>query len=319
MSFGHDHGHSHPAADPRAERTTRRLRYALEINFVFLIVEAAGGWYTNSLALLSDAGHMLTDVAALALALFARWLAARPASAQRSFGYRRAEILAAFLNALALWAIVAGILWEAVQRVRAPEAVGSGLMTVIALLGLAANAVSAWMLAGEHGDMNVRGAFLHLMADVLGSVGALVAGLVMLFGGNPIVDPLASILIAGLVFWGSLGLMRQSVDVLMEAAPAHVDVGAVTRALAAVAGVAEVHDLHVWQIGSGLVSLSGHLVVGNDADRDVVLLQAQRMLRGDFAIEHATLQIETAALHRFLTTAETTINFERKRPPRADA
>lgn len=319
MSAHHDHPHGHAHSHGGGDRTTRRLLYALEINFLFLVVEAVGGWYTNSLALLSDAGHMLTDVAALGLALAARWLAQRPANAQRSFGWRRAEILAAFFNALALWAIVAAILWEAVHRIREPEAVGSQLMVVVAFLGLVANAVSAWMLAGEHDDLNVRGAFLHLMSDVLGSVGALTAGLVMLFGGSSIVDPLTSILIAGLVLWGALGLMRQSVNILMEAAPADIDVTAVSASLAALPGVCEVHDLHVWQIGSGLVSLTGHLIVAAEADRDRILMQAQGLLRSRHGIEHLTLQTETPELHRFLTTAEQTVKLERKQPQPPDA
>jgi cobalt-zinc-cadmium efflux system protein len=302
-----------------ADAVNRRLLIALEINAAFLVVEAVGGWLTNSLALLSDAAHMLTDVAALGLALGARWLASRPATTRRSYGYRRAEILAAFLNALLLWAIVAGVLWEALHRLRAPQAVDAGVMSGIALLGLAANAVSAYMLAGEHGDINVRGAFLHLAADTLGSLGALGAGVYMLLGGSPAVDPLASILIAGLVFWGSLGLMRQSVDILMESTPAHLDVAAITRSLAALRVVREVHDLHVWQIGSGLVSLTGHLIVDAEADRDRLLLDARGVLHAHHGIEHLTIQLETPELHRFLTTAEQTVRLERKRPPSPDA
>lgn len=315
-----DHSHHHHAASqPEVQRTNRRLLYALQINALFLIVEAAGGLYTNSLALLSDAGHMLTDVAALALALAARWLAQRPATIQRSFGYRRAEILAAFLNALLLWAIVGGIIWEAIHRMRSPEPVDSSVMTLIAFLGLGANAVSAWFLHGVHGDINVRGAYLHLMADALGSIGALGAGLLLMFGGNPIVDPIASILIAGLVFWSSLGLMRDSVNILMEASPAGVDPAAVHGSLSHLPGVAEVHDLHVWQIGSGLTSLTGHLVTENDVDRDHLLMQAKGLLRSVHGISHLTLQIETRDLHRFLTTEEHTVQLDRKRPQRPDA
>jgi cobalt-zinc-cadmium efflux system protein len=314
-SHGHTHDHAHAGhshTDPSA--TTRKLVIALQINFVFLLIEAIGGWYTNSLALLSDAGHMLTDVGALALALGARWLASRPATASRSFGFRRAEVLAAFLNAITLWAIVGGIVWEGIERINRPESVGSGLMVVIAFLGLAANLISAWMLSGSHGDINVRGAYLHLMADALGSVGALVAGVAMLWGVSPVIDPIASMLIAGLVFWGSLGLMRQSVNILMEATPAGINVAAISRALANLPGVREVHDLHIWQIGSGLVSLTGHLVVHNQVDRDLLLMQAQGLMRSKHGIDHVTLQTETAELHRFLTTEEQTVSLQRKRP-----
>lgn len=315
----HPHVHAHDHGATASDRVNRRLILALEINVVFLVVEALGGWYTNSLALLSDAAHMLTDVAALGLALGARWLAAQKAPKHRSYGYRRAEILAAFLNALLLWAIVAGVLWEAIHRLRTPEPVEGTLMTGIAFLGLVANAVSAFMLAGEHGDINVRGAFLHLAADTLGSLGAMGAGIFMMFGGSPAVDPLTSILIAGLVFWGSLGLMRQSVNILMESTPAGFDAAAISRSLAELRGVREVHDLHIWQIGSGLVSLTGHLIVESETDRDRLLMEARGLMHSRHGIEHLTIQIETPELHRFLTTAEQTVRLERKRPPSPDA
>jgi cobalt-zinc-cadmium efflux system protein len=309
---GHHHDHPHPLAS--GTQTQRRLILALEINVLFLFVEAIGGWYTNSLALISDAGHMLTDVAALALALVAHWLAARPATTTRTFGYRRAEILAAFLNSLLLWGIVAVVVWTASRRILNPPPVQGALMSVIAFLGLAANAGGAWMLHKEHGNMNVRGAYLHLLSDTLGSLGALGAGAYMMFGGSAVADPIISILIAGLIFWGSIGLMRDSVNILMEATPANVDMAGIQRSLAGLPGVHEVHDLHVWQIGSGLTALTGHLVVGSSIDRDHLLMQAQGVMRTNHGIQHLTLQTETLELHRFLTTEEQTVQLERKNP-----
>lgn len=320
MARRHHHpDESSPLEHQGAQAISRRLVYALEINVAFLIVEAVGGYFTNSLALLTDAGHMFTDVGALGLALAARWLATRPATDRRTFGYLRAEILAAFLNSILLWVLVTGVLWEAIQRVRHPEPIASGWMTIIAVLGLAANLASAWLLRGSQSDLNIRGAYLHLLSDALGSVGALGAGIFLMLGGNPIADPLVSLLIAGLIFWASIGLMRESLDILMEATPHSLDISAVQRTLSTLPGVTEVHDLHIWQVGTGLVSLTGHLIVDASTDRDRLLMQAQGALRSMHGISHATLQIETAELHRFLTTQEHTVKLERKRPPSPDA
>ncbi len=322
--FAHRHDHG-PASSPGdrsghsdGSGTTRRLIIALVINFVFLLVEAIGGWLTNSLALLSDAGHMLTDVGALALAVFARWLAARPAGLHRTFGFRRAEIIAAFVNALLLWVIVGVVVWEAIQRFSAPAPVDAMPMAFIAAAGLLANVVSAWLLHRDHRhDLNVHGAYIHLIADAAGSVGALGAGLIMLGGGSPVADPIASLIIAALIFWGSFGLMRESVEILMEAAPADIDLRDLQEDLIGIPDVRGVHDFHVWRISTGLISLTGHLIVTGEADRDLILMQSQGLLRSRHGIHHVTLQIETEDLHRFLTTEETTVRLDPRRhtPP----
>ncbi len=314
--MGGSHSHDHPGHAHAGAETTRRLILALGINFSFLIVELIGGLWTNSLALLSDAGHMLTDVGALGLALGARWLLSRPHSPRRTYGWQRAEILAAFFNALLLWGVVAWVAWEAFNRFSAPQDVLSGPMIIVAFLGLLANAISAWFLHDHHhDDINVKGAYLHLIADALGSVGAVGAGLYIYFGGSTTADPFISLFIAALILWGSMGLMRESIDILMEAVPADVDLQAVQKTLAGIPQVLEVHDLHVWRIGTGLTALTGHLVVENDTDRDLTLLQAKGALRTNHGIEHLTIQVETADLHRFLTAREHLVQLEPRRDP----
>ena len=322
MGSLHHHDHGHPphapggSSEPEPKRTTRNLIIALAINAVFVVLEAVGGFITNSLALLSDAGHSLSDVGALGLALGARWLVSLPAtSTRRTFGYLRAEILAAFFNVLLLWGVVVWVVWEAIERIAVPQPVLSGGIIIIAAVGVVVNLVSAWFLHGSHQhDINVRGAYVHLIADAFGSVGALAAGLFIYFGGSPVADPIASVIISVLIIWGTFGLMRESVDILMEAVPAHIDIGNVNQTLARIPGIRQVHDLHVWKIGTGMTALTGHLVVGNDTDRDRILMQAQGALWSTHQIEHITLQVETEQLHAFLTDQETTVQLQRRYP-----
>jgi cobalt-zinc-cadmium efflux system protein len=241
---------------------------------------------------------MATDAAALALALFARWLAGRPATPGRSFGYLRAEVLAAFVNASALVVVSCFILWEAVRRAGEPPEVDSLPMLLVAIAGLLANAGAAWVLwrGGGHGDdLNVRGALLHVLGDLLGSFGAIVAALVMLATGWYLADPLLSAGIGLLILWSAWRLMREAVDVLLEAAPAALDVPAVRCAIGGVPGVAGVHDLHVWTVTSGLVALSGHVEVTRERPWSEVLVELATLLRERFAINHVTLQPEDAA------------------------
>ena len=301
---GHDHANhvDHRSQHQSLERVHRRpLVIALAITTVFLAVEVAGGLLTNSLALLADAGHMATDVAALALALFAAWLARRPATSARSYGYYRAEVLAALVNAATLVAISFYILWEAFQRLGSPPEVDSGPMLAVALAGLVANGAAARVLArgGGHGghdghqhNLNMRGAFLHVVGDMLGSLGAIVAALVMLATGWYAADPLLSAGIGLLILWSSWRLLRESVDVLLEATPAHLDPAAVRGAMEGIAGVAGVHDLHIWTVTSGLVALSGHVEVSGERDWHDVLLDLTARLRDGFGIAHVTLQPE---------------------------
>lgn len=291
-----DHGHEHQQRDRPVERVSRRpLAIAFAITATFLIVEVIGGLVTGSLALLADAGHMATDAAALALSLFAVWLARRPATPERSFGYLRAEVLAALVNAGSLVAISIYIFYEAFQRIGEPPEVESGPMLVVAVLGLLANAASAWVLmrgGGHTENLNTRGAFLHVIGDMLGSVGAILAAVVMLLTGWFLADPILSAGIGLLILWSSWKLLRESVDVLLEAAPAEIDLAAVQAAMQRVPGVHDVHDLHIWTVSSGLIALSGHIETSETREWHDVLLELAGRLRDEFGIVHITLQPE---------------------------
>jgi cobalt-zinc-cadmium efflux system protein len=285
----HDDGHAHDHRGHDHAASTRALRWALGLTAVLLVVEVIGGWLSNSLALLADAGHMLTDVGALGLSLFVAWFSRQPASARRTFGYLRWEILAAFLNGAALLLISAAIVWEAVQRLRAPEPLASGTMLGVAIAGLVVNVVSARLLhGGSHGSMNVRGAYLHVLGDLLGSVGTIAAALVVRWTGWLPADPIASMVVTLLIVRGAWRLVRESVDVLLEAVPAHISLAAVRARLEAVAGVESVHDLHVWSVSSGLVAMSAHAVVP-DLARLQPALVAMHTAMADLGIRHVTV------------------------------
>ena len=271
----------------------RPLALALVITAAVLVVETAGGFLSRSLALLADAGHMLTDVAALALGLFAFWLSGRPASARRTFGWRRFEIFAAFLNGVALWVIAAIIGYKAYQRIEAPQPVNGLLMLVIAAVGLAANiAVGAILYRGRERSLNIRGAFLHVAADALGSVGVLVAALLIETTGSFIWDPIVSAAVCLLILWSSARLIRDSFRVFMEGAPSHLDPAAIRATLAGLDGVTDVHDLHVWTITSEFVSLSAHLRVRAGADPSDVLRRAHEVISSRYRVLHSTFQVE---------------------------
>jgi cobalt-zinc-cadmium efflux system protein len=259
----------------------------------YMLAEIAGGLWTGSLALLADAAHMAADVAALALSLFAFWLARRPASAGRTYGYQRAEILAALANGSALVAVAIGIALEAAERIGAPAPVRAAPMLAIAAGGLAVNGLGLFLLREGRGDnLNLRGAWLHLLSDALGSGAAIGAGLAILLFDWRLADPLASLAIAALVIHAAWSLLRETVAVLMESAPGHIDVDRVREAIRAVAGVESVHDLHVWTITSGRVSLSCHVCAVDGAPSARLLQAIQRRLREDFGIAHSTIQVE---------------------------
>jgi len=275
----------------------RKLWIALAINAAFLVLEVVGGIVTHSLALLADAGHMLTDVAALALAIFVATLAERPPTPKRTYGLLRAEVLGAFVNGATLVVIVVLIFREAWHRFGQVPEVNGPLMLAIAVLGLAANAVSAWILFGSRDvNVNVKGAFLHMAADALGSVGVIVAGVVIWFTGWMLIDPLASVLIGGLILWGSLGLMIQTTNILLEATPEHIDYNEVKQAILDVEHVIDVHDLHIWTITSGIPSLSAHISLEPECSDTThwqeCLRTTQDMLKERFGIVHSTLQFE---------------------------
>jgi len=280
----------------RRPRDTTRLATTLALVCVYMVAEVAGGVVANSLALLADAAHMLGDAGALGLALFALWFARRPATAKHTYGFHRTEILAALANGATLIAIAISIIVEAYGRFRAPPPVRAGLMLTIASGGLAVNLVSLWVLHEDgRGDasLNLRGAWLHVVTDTLGSVQAIVAGMLLSIFGWRWVDPLASILIALLVVFSAWELLRSATAVLMESAPGHIDVDEVRTAILATPGVGAVDDLHVWTITSGLEALSAHVLICDDRSPRVLLNDIRAMLRTRFRIDHVTIQVES--------------------------
>ncbi len=277
----------------RARVLRRPLWVALSIGTVFLVIEVVGALLTGSLALLADAGHMLADVGAIGLGLFAFWISGRPATPERTFGYLRVEILAAALNAASLVAISVLIFWEAGERFADPPPVATDGMIAVAVAGLLANLAMAWVLGHSHGEnLNLRGAFLHVLGDLLGSVGVLAAALMILLTGWLVADPVASVAIGMVTLWSGWRLLREAVDVLLEATPRSLDTGAIGRALRGLEGVNGVHDLHVWTVTSGFLALSAHLTTATAEDHHDLLHRASDLLRERFGITHATLQIE---------------------------
>ena len=277
---------------PLRGESRRRMAAVLWITAAMMVAEAVGGWLAGSLALLADAGHMLADVVALGLALVVTHLAERPATAERSYGLVRLEILAALVNGTLLIAIAVGIVLEAYQRFRAPLAIHGWLLLAIASIGLIANVTGAAILHRGHAhSLNQRGAYLHVVSDLLGSVGAIAAGIIVLATGWTAADPLISVLIALLILGSAWRLVRESTDILLEATPAHIPLGEVHDRLASVPGVTSVHDLHVWTVTSGVVAMSWHLVVGNPADNQRILETVQDRMQ-ELGINHVTVQME---------------------------
>ena len=278
----------------KSSQRGRPLAIALAITSVYFIVEAFGGALTNSLALLSDAGHMLSDIAALSLSLFAFRLSRRPATPKKTFGYHRLEILASLLNGLLLWLMVGVIFHSAYQRFLNPPQVRSLGMLIIATVGLAVNVVAGMILYRSHEDnLNIHGAFLHVVGDALGSIGAIIAGVIMLTTGWTSADPVVSFFIGGLILYTSWGLIRESADILMQSVPRGIDLDDVQRTLEGVDGVVKIHDLHVWTVTSGVFTLSAHAVVNGDRDFHDVLGELEQVLDSRFAIQHTTIQLET--------------------------
>jgi cobalt-zinc-cadmium efflux system protein len=280
----HDHGR---AADRRV------LAAALALVVAYAVVEFVGGLLADSLALLADAGHMAGDAGSLGLALFAAWIAARPATAARTYGFRRAEILAALANGVALVAIAIWVFVEAADRFRDPPEPLGGWMLAVGAVGLALNAaVAGLMLRGGSGSLNVRAALRHVLADLLGSVGVVAAALVVLTTGWAYADPAASVAIGVLVVASSWAVLRESVGILLEESP--VDAHEVGHVMAALPGVVEVHDLHIWTITSGFPALSAHVLVERGADSQAIRLELERVLHERFGLDHTTLQVEQA-------------------------
>ena len=284
---GH-HEHSHTAS-------VKALWIALAINAVFLVVEFVGGLLTNSLALLADAGHMLTDVGAMAVALIAGKIALRPSTPGKTYGYGRVKILAALFNGLSMWLIVGIIIHEAIDRFRMPPEVKAEEMLIIAVLGLLANFASAMVLMRhQKHDLNIKGAYIHLIADSLGSVAAIVAGIAMILKGWFIVDPIVSIVLSVFIIWSSYGIIRESLSILLEGTPQQLDTGEVKVSLEELDGVKYCHDLHIWSIADNEHVLTAHLVVEEGVKKESILNTASCMVADKYGISHSTIQLETA-------------------------
>ncbi len=281
-------------SNTHASKTAKNLAMALVITASFFVIELVGGIITGSLALQADAFHMLTDVSALSYALVAAWLVQRPATLKKTYGYYRVEILSAFLNGIFLWAIMIFIIYEALLRLRQPSSVQSLNMLIIATFGLVANVAVAAVLFGSRNDnLNVKGAYLHVLADLLGSVGAISAGLTMYLTGWYQADSIASIMIGVLVFYSSGKLVQISVNILMEGVPPHIDIASLQRRIAGIEGVKSFHDLHVWSISEGkMCCLSAHVVTDEVTDNRGLLTKLMNILKEEFGIDHTTIQIE---------------------------
>lgn len=287
MGVGHDHA-------PSEVRHEGPLWWAFGLTVTFLVTEVVGAWLTNSLALLSDAAHMATDTLALAIALAAVRLSRRPADARRTFGYARFEAIGALVNGLLLFGVAGYILWEAVGRIREPPSVASTGMLVVASIGLVVNLIAMRLLrAGAGENLNVKGAYLEVWSDMLGSVAVIAAAVVIHLTAWTIVDPVLAVLIGLWVLPRTWTLLRDAIHVLLNGVPTQVDLDAVRSVLANVGGTEEVHDLHVWSLGSRRVSLTAHVVVAQGGDQEAVRRQMSRALAACFGIEHVTLQIET--------------------------
>ncbi|MBA3495661.1 MAG: cation transporter [Gemmatimonadales bacterium] len=271
-----------------------RLWWVLGLTGAFMVLEVVGGWLSGSLALLADAGHMLTDVGALSLSLLTAWIARRPADDTKTYGYLRWEILAALVNGAALFGIAGWVVVEAVQRLQEPEPIRTGLFLAVAAAGLVVNLGSLALLHGSRGgSLNARGAYLHVLGDALGSAGALGAAAIIWLSGWTPADAIASIALSLLILAGAWRLLRESTDILLDAVPGHVALADVYRRIMDVSGVAAVHDLHVWTVVSGVVALSGHVVVPDLASHPGVL-EAVRAELATLGISHVTIQLEVA-------------------------
>lgn len=294
MHNNHDHSHSHTHG-LRREGNRKSLTIAMVITFGIMIAEVIGGFLTNSLALLSDAGHMISDVGSLALSLIAVWFVAKPASSNKSYGYHRFEILAALLNGLTLFMIALFIIWEAYSRFMEPPTVDSGLMMVIAFIGLVANLISAWVLL-KQGDVkdniNLRSAYLHVLGDALGSVGAILAGVFMYQFGWYIADPIISVIVSLMILKSAWSVIKQSVHILMEGAPIKADIAEISTALSAIDGVINIHDVHAWTVTSGYEVFTCHMLIRKGINSSNVLAQAVPLMEKQFGIRHTTIQVE---------------------------
>lgn len=295
MESEHSHAHSH--FGDSTKQTTTRLALSLGITLAFVVIEAIAGWWGNSLALLSDAGHNLTDVIALGLSWYAIRLSTQPANANKTFGYHRAGILVALVNSTTLVVIALGIFYEAYQRFISTPEVQSSILIGVGLVALLVNAGTAWLVKrGSEKDLNLRSAFVHLMGDVVSTVGAVLAGIGIAFTGMNWLDPLVSVFIALLILWNAWGILRETVDILLESTPRDIDMSKIVRDLMSVKGVRGVHDLHVWSITQSLRALSAHVLTDDISISIGATIQREinELVSHQYGIGHATLQLECA-------------------------
>ena len=280
--------------EPSSRGGARELRLALGITLSMMFVEFVAGWISGSMSLLADAGHMFTDASALSLSLFAAWIAARPATPEKTYGYYRTEILAALVNGAALWLIVIWIYVRAIHRLAHPPEILTGPMLVAAVLGLLANLASSWVLStAKTNNLNVQGARLHVLGDALGSCGVIVAGILIRWKGWRVADPVASLFIGVLIAVSSWVLIKQAVNVLLEGSPSHLDTEEIAQAIRRIAGVRDVHDLHLWTITTGLEAMSGHVIVDDVVRGPAILEELGRLVEQRFGVSHTTFQVES--------------------------
>jgi cobalt-zinc-cadmium efflux system protein len=289
----HDH-HDHHREASAGVQSRARFAFALLLTLGFAGVEVVAGWWSHSLALLGDAGHMVSDAAALGLALFAAWIAARPRSARHTYGLGRAETLAALANGLLMIGIVATLVVSAIERLQQPQPVQGAAVMVVAVVGLLVNVGVLLILSRGEQTLNTRGALLHVLGDMLGSVAALLSGAVIYFTGWMPVDPILSLVICAIILVSTVRLVRESLHVIMEGVPLHLDLGEIGSAITQVAGVASVHDLHVWTMANGQPALSAHVNVGDLRSWPELLHKLQHLLSERFRVDHVTLQPEPA-------------------------
>lgn len=292
MHHSHHHDHNHAHAHHGVNGADRQLVRALALTLGFAGIEALTGWFANSLALLGDAGHMLTDASALGLAALAAVIARRPATRRHSFGMGRAEVIAALMNALFMLVIVSAIVVGAIRRLQDPSPVGGLAVMLVAALGLAINGAVLFTLSRGEQSLNMRGAILHVLGDLLGSVAALMAGIVVVFTGWSPIDPLLSLFICGLILIASLRLLREALNIIMEGVPGHLDMEVIGYTLARIEAVRSVHDLHVWTLSSGHYALSAHIEIDHMDQWEGVLQRCREILHDEFDIDHVTLQPE---------------------------
>lgn len=298
MHDGHGHGHSHH----HTHSSTRVLLIAMILAFVFAGIEAVGGWWANSLALLSDAGHMGADGLALGLAAFAAWVATKPPTDQHTYGYGRAEVIGAWISSISILAIGIVIIVEAIQRMKSPESVNAPIVIWLGATGIVLNTLIAWVLSLGEKNLNVRAAILHVISDLLGSIAALITGVVIYYTDWWLIDPILSIFITILILISSMALIRESLIVLMEGVPLHIEIADVGKRLTQAEHVKGVHDLHIWTLSSGRIALTAHVELDQMHQWDSILANLKRILMDEFHIHHITLQpeVDYEVLHRIL-------------------